>query len=210
MQEKQKLFQNIPYTQRTLKGSPLVPAHAEEAIKDVLADTSIFFQMPSISDILRVKSESVYGVHKIVVTLKHGTAHPEYMLNARVVELEPKLVNVLFETGDIIDPLEHEQALKMEAELQEPAPKPKEPQQTTAEAEALSHQNRVKDISLLTLTCSRLNLSYPEFAKLIGYESKDVIAALSRGDIEAPMKRAIELYLENLELKQQLEALTKI
>jgi len=208
MKETQTLFDNIPYHERTLRGASLLAEHAQEAIEDVLCDTSIFFQMPTIKDILRVKAESVYGVHKLVVTLKHGTSHPEYMLNARVVELEPKLVNVMFETGDVEDihlPLQ-------EASIQTKEQTPRAPQaQNIQTAEQTpSQSNRVKDISLLTLTCSRLDLSYPELAALIGYEAKDVIAALSRGDIEPPMRRAIELYLENIELKKELDLLRKI
>lgn len=203
MKETQTLFDNIPYTERTLKGESLLAAHAQEAIEDVLCDTSIFFQMPTIKDILRVKAESVYGVHKLVVTLQHGTPHPEYMLNARVAELEPKLVNVMFETGDREDPLMQEQILQaQEQAIQKQAQTP--PLQTQQQMPTQS--NHVKDISLLTLTCAKLDLSYPDFAKLIGYEPKDLLAALSRGDIEPTMRRAIELYVENLELKERLKA----
>lgn len=202
MKETQTLFDNIPYTERTLRGASLLAEHAQEAIEDVLSDTSIFFQMPTIKDILRVKAESVYGVHKLVVTLQHGTPHPEYMLNARVAALEPKLVNVMFETGDREDPLMQEQALQ----AQEQATQAQTPPLQTQE-QAPIQSNHIKDISLLTLTCAKLDLSYPDFAKLIGYEPKDVLAALSRGDIEPPMRRAIELYLENLELKERLNAL---
>jgi len=191
MQEKSTIFENTPYETRALKGTPLSPEHAQEALQDVLSDTSVFLEMPSSSDILKVRSESVYGVHKLIVTLPQGAAFPEYMLNARVVALEPKLVNVMFEVG-ALDEIEEVSMPQM----QEPS-KP-------------HHTAEPKDISILTLTCSKLGVTYPEFAEIIGYEAKDVIAVLSAGDVPAPMRRAIEFYLENLELKKELEASARI
>ena len=189
MQENETLFKNTPYQARALKGAPLSAAHAQEALEDVLSDTSAFLQMPSASDILKVKSDSVYGVHKLIVTVPQGTPHPEYMLNARVAELEPKLVNVVFEVG------EANEANDAEAFGAAQATEAFKPHQSSGVK---------KDISILTLTCSKLGVAYPELAALIGYEAQDVIGALSSGVVSAPMKKAIELYMENLRLKEEL------
>jgi|GEM_PF-2610283 len=195
MQENLTVFGNIPYKARAIKGTALSAAHAQEALQDVLDDTSVFFKMPTSSDILKVTSDSVYGVHKVVATVPQGTAFPEYMLNARVADLEPKLVNVVFEVGSLEDEDTEDEAMRASHVLEPSKP----------------HQNETpKDISLLTLTCSKLELTYPELAELIGYEAKDVIAALGSGTINAPMKKAIELYLENIELKKELEESTKM
>lgn len=191
MQENVTIFDNTPYEARALKGTPLTAAHAQEALEDVLSDTSAFLKMPSPSDITKVKSDNVYGVHKLIVTVPQGTPYPEYMLNARVAELEPKLVNVIFETGGLDEPEEF---------VAPQTPEPSTPHKS----------GPPKDISLLTLTCSNLGVTYPEFAELIGYEAKDVIGALSLGSITPPMKKAIELYLENLELKKELEESAKM
>ncbi|MEA1982319.1 MAG: hypothetical protein U9N39_02145, partial [Campylobacterota bacterium] len=101
MQENLKLFDKIPYEVRIIKGSFLSVAQAEEAINDVLSDTSAFFKTPTLSEILKVRSDNVYGVFKLILTVDQGTQYPEYMLNARVAELEPKLVNIIFETAEI-------------------------------------------------------------------------------------------------------------
>jgi len=202
MQEELKLFGEIPYKTRVLRATPLLASHAQEAIEDILNDTSIFLEMPKLSDILGVRCESVYGVDKLIITLREGVAHPEYMLNARVAQLEPKLINVLFESGEFL-----QEQMQESAQTQSPQ---RQTQQTSGATQKTDSTSRPKDISLLTLTCSKLELSYPELAALIGYEAQDLINALSLGEIPKPMKKAIELYLENLELKKELEESSKI
>lgn len=97
MQENVTIFDNVPYEARAVKSDALTPSQAQEAITDVLLDTSAYFKMPSRSSIIRVRSESAYGVYKVEVTVAHGTNFPEYMLSGRVAELEPKLVSVVFQ-----------------------------------------------------------------------------------------------------------------
>lgn len=185
MQDKVTIFENIPYEARAIKGAVLSASNAQEAIEDVLCDTSAFFEMPKVPDILRVKSDNVYGVHKLIVTLPQGTPHPEYMLNARVAELEPKLVSVVFEIGEAQEPESIE--IPNTQELLKPQP-----------------HSQKNNTSIITLTCSKLGVTYAEFAALIGYEAQDIIAALSSNEVNAAMKKAIELYIENIALKKEL------
>ena len=91
------IFNNVPYESRSVKSPALTAAQAQEAIEDVLAEPSAYYKLPSVSDIIFVKSESVYGVLKVEATLKHGSVFPEYMLSGRVAELEPKVVSVVFQ-----------------------------------------------------------------------------------------------------------------
>lgn len=53
--------------------------------------------------------------------------------------------------------------------------------------------------------CKEQGLTYKELAELIGY-SESAVKNAATGAVSEPMRRAIELYTENLILKKRLEA----
>lgn len=58
--------------------------------------------------------------------------------------------------------------------------------------------------NLIKKTCKELGLTYKELGEKIGY-SESAIKNAAVGSVSEPMQFAINLYLENLNLKQQLE-----
>lgn len=65
--------------------------------------------------------------------------------------------------------------------------------------ETMSEKNLIKT------TCKELNLTYKQLGEAIGYSESALNNAARQEKISEPLKRAIELYLENLKLKQELE-----
>ncbi|CUU80003.1 hypothetical protein [Campylobacter hyointestinalis] len=59
------------------------------------------------------------------------------------------------------------------------------------------------DENLIKSTCKELNLTYKQLGELIGY-SESAIKNAGTGEASEPMKKAIELYKETLELKARL------
>lgn len=62
------------------------------------------------------------------------------------------------------------------------------------------------NINILKRVCSVLNLTYAQLADEIGY-GESAISNASRGEVSKPMQKAIELYLQTLEQKKELEKL---
>lgn len=60
------------------------------------------------------------------------------------------------------------------------------------------------DENLIKQTCKELNLTYKQLGELIGY-SESAIKNAGVGEASEPMKKAIELYKETLELKSKLK-----
>lgn len=60
------------------------------------------------------------------------------------------------------------------------------------------------DENLIKQTCKELNLTYKQLGEAIGY-SESAIKNAGVGEASEPMKRAIELYKETLELKSKLK-----
>lgn len=54
-------------------------------------------------------------------------------------------------------------------------------------------------------TCKELNLTYKQLGELIGYSESAVNNAARQEKISEPLKRAIELYTENLKLQKELQ-----
>jgi len=196
MQESIKIFKTIPYEARALQGATLLAEYAQEAIEDILADTSVFLKMPTLTDIVKVKSESVYGVYKLVVKMKQGVSYPEYMLNARVVALEPKLVNVVFES----EGLEDEEMQESYQSISQ------ESLQTTQSSQATTKPTP----NPIPALASELKMSYEEIASELGYEKEVIIASLSSRELDKPLAKAVDLYKENLVLKEALQETQKI
>lgn len=58
--------------------------------------------------------------------------------------------------------------------------------------------------NIIKKTCKELGLTYAQLADEIGYKSDTVNSVASRGNISDSMKKAIEMYLEIKNLKNQL------
>ncbi len=59
--------------------------------------------------------------------------------------------------------------------------------------------------NLIKQTCKELGLTYKQLSELIGYSESALNNSARQDKISEPLKKAIELYLENLELKKELE-----
>jgi len=59
--------------------------------------------------------------------------------------------------------------------------------------------------NLIKKVCKELNLTYKQLGEAIGYSESAISNAAATGKISNQVKKAIELYLENLQLKQELE-----
>jgi hypothetical protein len=196
MQENATVFNNIPYKSKALKGASLLPEHAQEAIEDILNDTSIFLNMPKVSHILKARSESVYGAHKLVIILKEGVSYPEYMLSARVVALAPKLITIFFETDGFQE--EEEAFMQMQYVM---TPPPREMQ--TAQMPQSEAPSSSTDVSIISKTREALGITYLELGEEIGYDAAELTKALSQGSISKAMQKSLELCLENEKLKKR-------
>lgn len=62
----------------------------------------------------------------------------------------------------------------------------------------------MSDENLIKTTCKELNLTYKQLGEAIGY-SESAIKNAGVGEASEPMKKAIELYKETLELKSKLK-----
>ncbi|ARR04577.1 MULTISPECIES: transcriptional regulator [Campylobacter] len=61
----------------------------------------------------------------------------------------------------------------------------------------------MSDENIVKQTCKELNLTYKQLGEAIGY-SESAIKNAGVGEASEPMKKAIELYKETLELKEKL------
>ncbi len=68
----------------------------------------------------------------------------------------------------------------------------------------MSNKNIVKKV------CKELGLTYKELAEKIGYSEGALKMAVQRNNVSPQMEKAIKLYLENLELKKELEELHEL
>ena len=59
--------------------------------------------------------------------------------------------------------------------------------------------------NLVKKTCKELNLTYKELASKIGYSESALNSAARQTQISEPLRKAIELYNENLKLMRELE-----
>ena len=62
-----------------------------------------------------------------------------------------------------------------------------------------------KNENLIKSTCKELNLTYRQLGELIGYSESAINNASRQEKISEPLKKAIELYNENLKLKNELQ-----
>jgi len=61
------------------------------------------------------------------------------------------------------------------------------------------------ETNIVKKVCKDLNLTYKQLGEAIGVSESSLRSAASTGKISNQVKKAIELYLENLQLKQELE-----
>lgn len=59
--------------------------------------------------------------------------------------------------------------------------------------------------NLIKKTCKELGLTYRELGEAIGYSESAINNSSRQENLSEPLKKAIELYLENLKLKEQLQ-----
>ena len=64
--------------------------------------------------------------------------------------------------------------------------------------------------NIVKKVCKELGLTYKQLGEKIGYSEGALKTAASTGKISEPLKKAIELYLENLELKKELQNYEKL
>ncbi len=57
--------------------------------------------------------------------------------------------------------------------------------------------------NIIKRVCSVYNLTYAQLAEVIGYESTSINNA-ARSEVSKPMRKAIELYIRNIELEEEL------
>ncbi|QKF64514.1 hypothetical protein [Campylobacter corcagiensis] len=67
--------------------------------------------------------------------------------------------------------------------------------------------NYEKDENLIKKVCKELNLTYKQLGEMIGYGDEAISKASRTGNISTAMSKALELYLENLKLKDRLKTL---
>ncbi|WP_169753603.1 transcriptional regulator [Campylobacter mucosalis] len=59
------------------------------------------------------------------------------------------------------------------------------------------------DENIIKKVCKELGLTYKQLGEAIGYSEAAIKAAIAKNEISEPMRRAIELYQETLNLKEQ-------
>lgn len=59
--------------------------------------------------------------------------------------------------------------------------------------------------NIIKLTCKELGLTYKQLGDAIGYSEPAIKKAIANNTVSEPMQKAIELHLEVLNLKKQLQ-----
>jgi len=62
-----------------------------------------------------------------------------------------------------------------------------------------------KELNIIKKTCKELDLTYKQLAEKIGYSEATINKLASTGEISEAIETAINLYVENLTLKTQIE-----
>lgn len=63
----------------------------------------------------------------------------------------------------------------------------------------------IKDENVIKATCKELEITYRELGESIGYKPDTINKAASTGEVSDQLKKAIEMFIENVKLKKQLE-----
>ncbi|BCD63516.1 transcriptional regulator [Nitratiruptor sp. YY08-14] len=59
--------------------------------------------------------------------------------------------------------------------------------------------------NIVKKVCKELGLTYKQLGEAIGYSEANINKVASTGQVSKQLQKAIELYLENLKLKKQLQ-----
>lgn len=59
--------------------------------------------------------------------------------------------------------------------------------------------------NIVKQTAKALGMTYKQLGDAVGYSEGAIKTSISTDKVSEPLKKAIELYLENLELKQEIE-----
>ncbi len=63
----------------------------------------------------------------------------------------------------------------------------------------------MNDENIVKKVCKDLGLTYKQLGEAIGYSESNINKVASTGQVSNQLKRAIELYLENLELQNKMK-----
>ena len=66
--------------------------------------------------------------------------------------------------------------------------------------------NKDQKNNLIKETAKQLGMTYKQLGEAIGYNEGTLRVSASSNNTSEPLKRAIELYIETVELKKELEA----
>lgn len=69
----------------------------------------------------------------------------------------------------------------------------------------LRNENSIPNQNIVKSTCQELGMTYKELGEAIGYKPDTVNKSASTGKVSEQLTKAIEMYLENIQLKQQLQ-----
>ena len=67
-----------------------------------------------------------------------------------------------------------------------------------------------EDENIVKATCKELGMTYKELGEAIGYKPDTVNKSASTGKVSEQLAKAIEMYLENVRLKEQLQDYDKL
>ena len=70
-----------------------------------------------------------------------------------------------------------------------------------------SVKENYQEQNIIKQACKELNLTYKQLGEAIGYSESAINNAARQEKISEPLTKAIELYLENLKLKNRLKTL---
>ena len=68
----------------------------------------------------------------------------------------------------------------------------------------------MKEENIVKKVCKELGLTYKQLGEKIGYSEGALKTAASTGKVSEPLKKAIELYLKNLELEKEINKLSQV
>jgi len=63
----------------------------------------------------------------------------------------------------------------------------------------------LNDENIVKKTCKELGMTYKELGEAIGYSEPAIKKALANNNVSKPMQKAINLYIETLNLKTQIK-----
>jgi len=69
----------------------------------------------------------------------------------------------------------------------------------------MSKEEQEKELNIIKRTCKELGLTYKQLSEKIGYSEATINKLASTGEISEAIETAINLYVENLTLKTQIE-----